>query len=203
MLQQGWCIGLTGGIGSGKSTAGRFFAECGGTVIEADAISHQLTAAGGAAIAAIRKQLGDSFVLPDGSLDRQRTREHIFQTPHAKQTLEHILHPLIRHAMLENASAAQEQGQRLIVMDIPLLAESPQWKPLLDCICVVDCDESTQIKRVMQRNGLTSDQVQQIMHNQASRSERLACADMVLRNDTQDLMNLRQQVTSVCQQLGL
>lgn len=203
MSQQQWCIGLTGGIGSGKSTAGQFFAELGAVVIEADSVSRKLTSAGGSAIAPICNLLGKAFLQSDGSLDRQKTRDLIFRNTAAKHELEKILHPLIRSTMRSLALQAWADGNQVAIMDIPLLAENPYWWHELDRIFVVDCEESTQITRVMRRNSFSYEQVRQIMQSQTNRLLRLACADMVLWNDKDDLMNLRQQVTSSYLELGL
>lgn len=174
-------VGLTGGIGSGKTTVADMFAARGAAVIDTDQIAHQLTAPNGAAIAAIRAQFGDAFLTPDGAMDRARMRAYVFTEPTAKMRLEAILHPLIR-IELEHA-ARQAQGEYLVFV-VPLLVESgPSWKQRVSRVLVVDCQEETQIRRVMSRSGFPEAQVRAIMAAQATRLQRLAAADDVIDND--------------------
>lgn len=174
-----YTIGLTGGIGSGKSTVADLFAERGIVVIDADAISHRLTETGGGAIAAIRHAFGEDAITPDGALDRPRMRRLVFDDPDAKRRLEGILHPLIR------AEAEREKGAAVspyVIHMIPLLVERGDARSRFDRILVVDCPEATQIERVMRRSSLTRAQVEAIMANQATRAERLAQADDIVDN---------------------
>lgn len=177
-----YAIGLTGGIGSGKTTVANLFATHGIAIIDTDAIAHSITAPGGAAMPAIRRAFGDAFVAPDGALDRARMREAVFTDDAAKARLEAITHPLIRTECERAASDAQ--GPYLIFV-VPLLVESGKWRERVQRVLVVDCTEQTQIARVMSRNGFTRDQVQAIMARQANRAQRLAAADDVIDNDAQ------------------
>lgn len=184
-------IGLTGGIGSGKSRVADFFAEFGASVIDTDVLAHELTAPGGAAIDAIRAEFGDALIAADGALDRAAMRELVFNDSLARQRLEAILHPLIHSAARERAHTAQ--GCYLVFV-VPLLVESGRWRDRVDRICVVDCDPETQIERVRVRSGLTPDAIARIMSAQASRAERLDVADDVIHNDAQTTISmLRQQ----------
>jgi dephospho-CoA kinase len=175
-----FAIGLTGGIGCGKSTVADMFAARGAAVIDTDMIAHQLTAADGAAIPAIRSQFGDDFITSAGALDRNRMREKAFSDPAAKRQLESILHPLIRTAAEQ---AAQELPGDYLLFVVPLLIESGNWKRRVERVLVVDCQHQTQIARVMRRSGLTEQQVLAIMQAQVSREARLAVADDVIVND--------------------
>ncbi len=190
-------IGLTGGIGSGKSMVARWLAQWGATVIDTDDVSHQLTASGGQAIPHIEQAFGPTVIDAEGALDRAQMRALVFQNPDARHQLEAILHPLIRTQTLAQAEAAQG---RYVVIVIPLLVESGRWVDYFDEICVVDCDEPTQIQRVQRRSGLTVEQVQQIMRAQATRNERLQVADQVIDNGGQtDLQTLEEQVQQLHQ----
>jgi len=181
-----YMVGLTGGIGSGKSAAGAEFEKLGVTVIDSDAIAHVLTAAGGAAIEPIRAAFGSAFIGTDGAMDRARMREHVFNTPAERARLEAILHPLIR-AETEARAAAAAATSAYVVLMIPLLVEAARrdagWRARFDRIAVVDCSEATQVRRVMARNGFTEEAVRRIMAAQASRAERLAAADDVIDNE--------------------
>ncbi len=196
-------LGLTGGIGSGKSTVATLLAGHGAAVIDADAISRQTTASGGAAIEAIRQAFGPAFITPDGALDRERMRAHAFDDPLARQRLEQIIHPLVGQETERQTQAALAAGCRCIVYDIPLLVESGRWRARLDQVLVVDCRSETQIARTMQRNGLNRDAVVAIMANQASRAKRLSAADLVLYNDGQTLEQLAQEVRLLARRFGL
>lgn len=173
-------VGLTGGIGSGKTTVAELFAALGAAVIDTDQIAHQLTAAGGAATEAIRQTFGADFITPDGAMDRRRMREAVFADPAAKKQLESILHPLIR-SETERAAAEAKGAYPLFV--VPLLVESGTWKQRVSRVLVVDCDEEIQLQRVMQRNGLSEAQVRAIMATQVPRAARLAQADDVIVNE--------------------
>jgi dephospho-CoA kinase len=193
-------IGLTGGIGSGKSTLGQMLQERGYPLINADEISHALTAAQGAAIEPIRERFGPEFIAADGALDRARMRQLVFNDAAAKQRLQAVLHPLIL-AGIQNAEASiKDKGNSLVVIDIPLLVESAHWRAVLQQVIVVDCEEETQVARVMQRNKLSAAEVRQIMANQASRERRLAAADMVVFNNSDQLADLQQQAQTMCLQ---
>lgn len=188
-------IGLTGGIGSGKSTVADLFAEQGVSVIDTDLIAHQLTAADGSAIAQIRSAFGPEFVLPNGAMDREKMRETIFGTPAAKKKLEAILHPLIR-AETERA-AAEAQGAYLFFV-VPLLVESGIWKNRVTRVLVVDSPEEIQLQRVMQRSGLSEQQVRAIIAAQVPRAARLAAADDIIFNHG-NTAELRPQVEKLHQ----
>jgi dephospho-CoA kinase len=176
-------VGLTGGIGSGKSTVAGLLADCGAAIIDADAISRQTTAPGGAAIPLISRHFGADMVTAEGALDRDRMRALVFSDPEARRRLEAIIHPLVGTETARQAAQAQASGQRCIVFDVPLLVESGRWRQQVDQVLVVDCSEETQISRVMARNGWTGEQVGQVMAGQASRSQRLAAVDVCIAND--------------------
>ncbi|HEY4319417.1 MAG TPA: dephospho-CoA kinase [Herbaspirillum sp.] len=173
-------VGLTGGIGSGKSTVADLFEARGATVIDTDLIAHRLSAPGGLAIDALRRAFGDSFITPQGALDRDRMRALVFSDPDARRRLEAILHPLIK-SEAERAAAAADGPYTIFV--VPLMHPASGWRDRSARILVVDCDEATQIARVMQRNQLSSEQVQAIMAAQISREQRLAMADDVIGNN--------------------
>jgi dephospho-CoA kinase len=173
-------VGLTGGIGSGKTMVANMFGTKGAAVIDTDHIAHQLTAAGGAAISEIRKQFGEEFLTPAGSMDRPKMREYVFADPTAKKHLEAILHPLIR---IETERAAQQATGDYLLFVVPLLVESGTWKDQVSRILVVDCPEELQLQRVVQRNGLPESQVRAIIATQATREARLAVADDIILND--------------------
>jgi dephospho-CoA kinase len=197
-------LGLTGGIGSGKSTVAAMLAELGAVLVDADAISRASTAAGGSAVEAIRVAFGDEFVSADQALDRDRMRARVFSDPSAKARLEAIVHPIVR-AEIDRRVAAVTRG--VVVLDLPLLAESPAWRERCDLVWVVDCDPETQIRRVMQRNGWPRAQVEQVLAAQASRTQRLAIADCVIANDAATLAELKAQVSQhwqeLCHRFGL
>ena len=195
-------IGVTGGIGSGKSTVSERFAQLGCAVIDADQIARGLTLPGGAAIAAIQAQFGAHFITQDGALDRAQTREAIFQNPAAKQRLEAILHPLIQRSIIDRyADACSHSDARMVIFDIPLLAESGQWSPRLDHVIVVDCEERTQRARVQARSQLSAEAVNAIMAQQASREQRLRKADWVIWNETLSLQALGDEVLGLYNEL--
>lgn len=173
-------VGLTGGIGSGKTFVAELFAQHGVTIIDTDVIAHRITAAQGAAMPRIEREFGGEFVTPEGSLDRARMRALVFADDKAKARLEAIMHPLIRaETERETATAA---GPYVIIV-VPLLVESGAWKSRVDRVLVVDCSLETQIARVMRRNSFRRDQVLAIVARQASREARLAAADDVLVNE--------------------
>lgn len=188
-------IGLTGGIGSGKTAVADMLAERGAAVFDADAIAHALTAAGGAAIEPLRQAFGPAMITPEGALDRARMRELIFADAGAKLRLEALLHPLIA-AEVEHAAAADTGAYQVFV--VPLLVEgSSRWAARVDRICVVDCDEPTQVRRVRVRSNLAPDLIARIMAAQVTRAQRLAAADDVILNDgatSRDQLAARVQV---------
>lgn len=189
-------IGLTGGIGSGKSTVSQMLVELGAHLVDTDAISRALTAPGGAAIPAIAMQFGPEMVDATGAMDRQRMRELAFANPGAMVQLEGILHPLIgQHA---DAQAALAPPGQHIVYDVPLLAESGRrWKDKVDRVLVIDCEPETQIVRVMARSGWPREAVQKVLDKQASREMRLALADDVILNQDLSLQELREEARKV------
>lgn len=188
-------IGLTGGIGSGKSTVARMLVELGALLVDTDAIARSLTAPGGAALPALAEAFGPQMVGADGAMDRDRMRAIVFADPDAKQRLEAIIHPLIgREADRQAAAAAPDQ---VVVFDVPLLAESGptgRWRDRVDRILVVDCDEATQVRRVMARSGWPAETVQRVIAQQAGRAQRRALADAVILNEGLSLQALREQV---------
>lgn len=196
-------IGLTGGIGSGKSTVGRVLAACGAALIDADVIARQLTAPGGLALAEIARQFGPQIMAPDGSMDRERMRALVFDNPGRKTELEAIIHPLVSQQALLQSQEAMSAGARCLVFDVPLLVESGRWRQQLDRVLVVDCDEATQVTRVMARNGLARDMVEKIMAAQASRAQRLAAADICLYNEGLSLAALDLLVRQLARRYGL
>ena len=197
-------IGLTGGIGSGKSTVAGMLAAKGAAVIDADAISRSLTASGGRAMAAIAQTFGPQMVNAQGAMDRQAMREAVFQNPQAKQQLESIIHPLVGQITAEQAQAALQSGHRVLVFDVPLLVESGErWRKQVNQVLVVDCDSETQRQRVMARSGLAAEEIDRIMALQASRAQRLACADKVIFNQGLSLAELEAQVAQVAADFGL
>lgn len=196
-------IGLTGGIGSGKSTVGRMLVACGAALVDADEISRRLTAPGGAALAALAERFGVRSIAPDGAMDRDYMRQLAFADPLVKQQLEAIIHPLVGQEAFRQSSEAVAAGRTCIVFDIPLLVESGRWRQLLDRVLVVDCREATQIERVTARNGLAREMVEKIMAAQASRLERLAAADLCICNDGLSLAALEFQVRQLAQRFGL
>jgi dephospho-CoA kinase len=195
-------LGLTGGIGSGKSTVAKMLADFGAVVIDADLISRSLTAPQGMAIEAIRIEFGDIMITPKNSLDRERMRDLIFTHASAKSRLESIIHPLVKLEVLRQYQSALKANSKLVVYDIPLLAESANWRPVLDQILVIDCLEETQIKRVMTRNNLKHIDVAKIISNQANRKMRNSVADILIFNDSISVEQLRELVTQVTQHLG-
>jgi len=177
-------IGLTGGIGSGKSTVSQMLQARGAAVMDADAIARSLTAPKGAAMPAIEHTFGAAFVTAEGALNREHMRAHAFSQPQAKQQLEAIIHPLVAQEIQRQAQVAIGNGHHTLVFDVPLLVESgARWRAQVDRILVIDCLEETQIQRVMARNGLSREAVEAIIGAQASRTQKLAAADWVIYND--------------------
>ncbi|HRO54410.1 MAG TPA: dephospho-CoA kinase [Alicycliphilus sp.] len=196
-------LGVTGGIGSGKSTFAAMLRDCGAALIDADAIARAVTEAGGPAIADIRDTFGADYIDAQGALDRVRMRALVFADAGAKERLEAIVHPLVGNAIAQAAAVAAQAGQRLIVFDIPLLTESPRWARQLDAVLVVDCREESQVARVQARNGLSEDAIRAIMATQSSRAMRRAAADFVVYNDALTLSDLQTKARQVAAGFGL
>ena len=196
-------LGLTGGIGSGKSTVAAMLLARGAVIIDADAISRATTAAGGAAIDAIRRTFGAEYIDQQGAIDRERMRMATFADAQVRARLEAIIHPLVGEESTRRESAAQANGTACVVFDIPLLVESGKWRRKVDAVLVVDCTAAVQIGRVMARSGLARAAVEQIIASQASRAQRLAAADAVLFNAAITLADLEVQVGQAAQRLGL
>jgi dephospho-CoA kinase len=182
MLAMSYIVGLTGGIGSGKSAVGQLFAERGITVVDTDAIAHALTTPGGAAMEAIRAAFGATVVNAEGALDRAAMRAIVFADPSARRRLEAILHPMIGRESERQLAVSPGKAPYAILM-VPLLIESGDYRTRVNRVAVVDCAETTQIDRVMSRNGLARAEIERILAAQASRTERLAAADDVIDND--------------------
>ena len=191
-------VGLTGGIGSGKSTVAFLFEKLGARIIDTDEISRGLTRSGGEAIPAIRDAFGDDFINASGALDRGKMRALVFTNPTAKKQLEAILHSLILKRVRQLADATTPAPYTLIV--IPLLFEAQNYQGWLHRTIVVDCPEETQIARTMHRSGLDKSLVQSIMSQQMSRSQRIALADDIILNDS-DLPALSAQIGLIHSQL--
>lgn len=193
-------LGLTGGIGSGKSTVARLLQARGATVIDADAIARSCTQSGGQAMDAVASVFGPDFVAADGSLDRQRMRDHVFAHPQARAQLETIVHPLVGQEIARQAAASKA---RCTVFDVPLLVESPRWRPQLDWVLVVDCTRDTQIRRVSERNGWERATIEAIVDSQSPRERRLAAADTVIFNDGNGIEHLQHEVARWAGRFGL
>ena len=172
-------IGLTGGIGSGKTAAAEEFARLGATVVDTDEIAHELTSAGGAAIAGIRDLFGDEFIDSSGAMDRRKVRERVFADPGARRRLEAFLHPLIRE---ESRRRIAEAKGPYVVHVVPLLVESADYRERVDRVLVVDCPEDVQLARVRERSGLAEEEIRRIIAAQATRATRQAVADDVIDN---------------------
>jgi dephospho-CoA kinase len=196
-------IGLTGGIGSGKSTVLEMLRALGAAAIDADAISRATTAAGGAALPAIAAAFGPEYIAADGALDRDRMRARAYAHPGSRKDLEAIIHPLVGQEIQRQVDAALAAGARCIVFDIPLLVESGRWRAQLDRVLVVDCEPGTQVARVTARSALTPEQVRAIIAAQAPRALRLAAADLVICNEGITLEALRSEVEQAARTFGL
>lgn len=184
-----FCVGLTGGIASGKSSAAALFEELGAAVVDTDAIAHELTRPGAAAMAGISRAFGPAFVASDGSLERAKMRRLVFSDPDAKARLEGILHPLIRERARARIAAAQ---QPYVIVVVPLLLETGAYRDLIQRVLVVDCSEELQVARAMQRSQLQESEVRAILATQLPRAERLKRADDVIDNNG-GIEALRQQ----------
>jgi dephospho-CoA kinase len=197
-------LGLTGGIGSGKSTVASILASAGAAVMDADAISRSLTLPGGRAIPAILAEFGEQLIAPNGAMDRDAMRALVFSNPQSKRQLEAIIHPLVGQVLQEESHAALAAGHACLVYDVPLLVESgDRWRRQVDWVCVVDCEVETQIQRVMHRNQLSRAEIERIISQQASRQQRLDCADAVIFNEGIDLAQLKQLVHEMMARFGL
>nr|WP_255553583.1 dephospho-CoA kinase [Caenimonas aquaedulcis] len=196
-------VGLTGGIGSGKSTVLAMLAQAGAAVVDADAISRATTAPQGAAIAAIAQRFGAHFIDAQGALDRALMREHAYRDPLARKQLEDIIHPLVGAESARQVEAALASGAKCIVFDIPLLVESGRWRSQVDRVLVVDCSPETQVARVVARSGLKPAEVEAIIAAQAPRALRLAAADIVICNEGLALDELRHEVVQAARRFGL
>jgi dephospho-CoA kinase len=193
-------VGLTGGIGSGKTAVSDHLAQLGAGVVDTDIIAHQITAANGVAIPFIQKQFGAEFIDPSGALDRAKMRKLVFADPEARKALEAITHPLIRIETIRQAKQLIREKVPYLVFVVPLLIESGSWLALLDHLIVVDCPEEVQIERVMHRNNLSRNEVKRILEAQASRQERIANADMVIKNQG-SLESLQAEVLKLHQKI--
>lgn len=187
-------IGLTGGIGSGKSTVAALLVQHGATLVDTDAIARRLTEPGGAAISPIAAEFGADLIAATGALDRERMRDLVFSDAAARRRLEAILHPMIG---VETQRQAQAARTRVLVFDVPLLAESAHWRGRVDRVLVVDCEESTQVERVVARSALSHAAVRTIIAQQATRRQRRACADAVIHNEALTPQELAQSVAAL------
>jgi len=186
-------VGLTGGIGSGKSAAAAEFERLGATVVDTDAIAHALTAPGGAAMAEIRKVFGTEVLAASGALDRDKMRARVFADPGAKKALEALLHPMIREESLRLIAGARGP---YVIHVVPLLVESPDYRGRVDRVLVIDAPEELQVERVRSRSGLSEAQVRAIVAAQATRAQRLAAADDLIENRG-TIEALREQVAAL------
>ena len=200
-------IGLTGGIGSGKSTVAQMLAERGFVIIDADAISRQLTAPGGAAMGAIVARFGHLALSSDGGMDRVWMRAQVLGSAALRSELEAIIHPLVHAQTLVQSHDAVRQGRTTLVFDIPLLVESGRWRSQLDRVVVVDCTEAMQIERVVAREsgraGWSATAVQRMIEGQATRQARLAAADICIFNQGISLAALQGLVRQLAKGFGL
>ena len=187
-------IGLTGGIGSGKSTAAQSLVALGAHLVDTDAIARALTLPGGAAIPALAAEFGADALTADGALDREKMRRLVFADPGAKARLEAILHPQIGAEARRQAAAS---GGRPVVFDVPLLTESSHWRARVDRVLVIDCDEATQAARVAQRPGWTEEAARRVIAQQAPRAARRAIADAVIDNDGLTIEQLRSELRAL------
>lgn len=195
-MHSGLHIGLTGGIGSGKSTVAARLVARGAVLVDTDAISRALTATGGAALPAIAAAFGPQAIGGDGALDRDHMRQQVFADPAARHRLEAILHPMIGAETQRQAALA---AGRTIVFDVPLLTESAHWRARVHKVLVVDCSEATQVARVMHRSGWTQAMVERVIGQQATRHARRAIADAVIFNEGLTLEQLDTQLQRLWQ----
>ena len=193
-------IGLTGGIGSGKTAISDLLAKFGAGIVDTDLIAHQMTAPHGAAMALIEEQFGPNFIAADGALNRDKMRSLVFTKPEARKSLEAITHPLIRQETIRQGLDLSKKGVPYLVFVVPLLIESGSWMELIDRLVLVDCPKETQIQRVMQRSNLPREDVERILAAQARREERLKHADIVIKNQG-SLKDLEVEVQNLHQKL--
>ena len=202
-MQHAFRLGLTGGIGSGKSTVAQLLVNLGAALVDADAIAHSVTAPQGVAIPTIVDTFGPEFLTATGALDRVKMRALAYADPTARQRLESILHPLIGQEIQNKATLAAQAGAPCIVFDIPLLVESATWRARLDHVLVVDCTPEVQVSRVMARSQLSASEVEKIIASQATRSLRLAAADSAIFNVGLTLEQLAEEVQEIAPLFGL
>ncbi|KIQ32814.1 dephospho-CoA kinase [Variovorax paradoxus] len=191
-------IGLTGGIGSGKSTVAGLLVAQGAVLVDTDAIARRIAQAGGIAMPALEAAFGRGVIAPDGGLDRAAMRQIVFTDAGAKVRLESILHPLIGTETQRQAAAAGEVA--VVVFDVPLLVESGRWRAIVDRVLVVDATETTQLQRVVARSGWTPEAVNAVIAQQASRRARRAAADAVIFNESLTLAELETEVQGLWKQ---
>ncbi len=196
-------VGLTGGIGSGKSTAADLLTQRGATVIDADVISRSVTAAGGSAIGPLRDAFGADFITADGALDRDRMRQASYADTQVRKRLEAIVHPLVGAESARQEAAAVAQGAACIVFDVPLLVESRRWRQRVDLVLVIDCQPDVQIARVVRRSGLDAATVERIIATQASRVQRLRAADIVVANSGGSMAQFADEIHQAAKRFGL
>lgn len=190
-------IGLTGGIGSGKSTVARMLSALGAALIDTDAIARQITGPSGAAMPALIASFGPGIAAADGSLSREAMRGLAFTDPAAKARLEAVLHPMIGAEALRHADAAVTAGHPALVFDVPLLTESSHWRERVQRVLVVDCEEATQVERVVQRAGWSEDAARRVIAQQATRAQRRGIADAVIFNQGISLDQLNSEVQNL------
>lgn len=196
-------VGLTGGIGSGKSTAADLLTQRGASVIDADVISRSVTAAGGSAIGPLRDAFGADFITADGALDRDRMRQASYADTQVRKRLEAIVHPLVGAESARQEAAAVAQGAACIVFDVPLLVESRRWRQRVDLVLVIDCQPDVQIARVVRRSGLDAATVERIIATQASRVQRLRAADIVVANSGGSMAQFADEIHQAAKRFGL
>ena len=196
-------LGLTGGIGSGKSTVAQLLADRGAAIADADAIARELTAPGGLAMPLIAHTFGPEFITPTGALDREKMRALAYADSTARQRLEAILHPLVKQQIHQQAAMAAREGRACVVFDIPLLVESPTWRQQVDHVLVVDCTPEVQISRVMARSHLPREAIEKIIASQAGRERRLRAADTVIFNVDLSPEELAGEVHQISHRFGL
>ncbi len=196
-------LGLTGGIGSGKSTVAQLLAQRGAAVVDADAIVRKLTAPGGRAMPLIAATFGQEYVTVTGALDREKMRDLAYTDPAARKQLEAITHPLVGPEIDSQTAIAVGEGRTCIVFDIPLLVESPNWRPKVDHVLVIDCTPEVQITRVTARSQLARPDIEKIISSQAGRVRRLGAADAVIFNDGVSLAALADEVRQISHRFGL
>ncbi len=196
-------VGLTGGIGSGKSIVAQLLVQLGATLIDADAISRSVTARKGSAIASISATFGPEFVTADGAMDRDKMRQASYADAAFRQRLEAIVHPLVGAESARQEAAAVARHARCIVFDVPLLVESHRWRQQVDLVLVIDCIADVQISRVTRRSGLDRSTIEKIIAVQASRAERVRAADIVMFNAGDSREQLAHEVGQLTHRFGL